>query len=116
MPRICICQAHFLFVQITRNEIPADPGQNSIQSEFPPQCTGLSIVLSNAFQHQLPQNILSDIMSQTGATAAFAAGAYIVLLGVKAPADRKMQLVSGMRPEQGTENNPVRCAGEGRFL
>ena len=63
----------------------------------------IGIDRTDAFQHQFPQYIFPDIVGRTGASAAFVAGAYImVLLAVKALAGSKVQLV----PAIGTEQKP----------
>lgn len=40
----------------------------------------IGIDRTDAFQHQFPQYIFPDIVGRTGASAAFVAGAYIVVL------------------------------------
>ena len=68
----------------------------------------------NPFQHQLPQHIFPDIVCRTGASTAFVAGAYIVvLLAVKVLTGSKVQLISAIGTEQkpGEQSLPFRFCG-----
>ena len=68
----------------------------------------------NPFQYQFPQYIFPDIVCRTGASTAFVAGAYIVvLLAVKVLAGSKVQLIPAIGTEQkpGEQSLPFRFCG-----
>ena len=68
----------------------------------------------NPFQYQFPQYIFPDIVCRTGASTAFVAGAYIVvLLAVKVLAGSKVQLIPAIGTEQkpGEQSLPSRFCG-----
>ena len=74
----------------------------------------IGIDRTDALQHQFPQYIFPDIVGRTGASTAFVAGAYIVvLLTVKAFAGSKVQLIPTIGTEQkpGEQSLPFRFCG-----